>query len=42
MICMRGGLVIQRHNELQHLEEGLLNMVCKELLNQDVEGEQLT
>ena len=31
MICMRGGLVIQRHNELQHLEEGLLNMVCKDV-----------
>ena len=41
MICMRGGFVI-----LQHLEEELLNMVCKDVatepLLQDVEGEQLT
>ena len=41
-----GGFVIQRHNELQHLEEELLNMVCKDVatepLLQDVEGELLT
>ena len=46
MICMRGGFVIQRHNELQDLEAELLNMVCKdvatELLLQDIKGEQLT
>ena len=46
IICMRGGFVIQRHNELQHLVEELLNMVCKDVatepLLQDVEGEQLT
>ena len=46
MICMRGGFVIQRHNKLQHLEEELLNMVCKDVatepLLQDVEGEELT
>ena len=46
IICMRGGFVIQRHNELQHLEEELLNMVCKDVatepLLQDVRGEQLT
>ena len=46
MICMRGGFVIQRHNELRDLEAELLNMVCKEVVTepvlQDVEGEQLT
>ena len=30
MICMRGGFVIQRHNELRDLEAELLNMVCKD------------
>ena len=46
MICMRGGFVIQRHNELRDLEAKLLNMVCKDVatepLLQDIEGEQLT
>ena len=46
MICMRGGFIIQRHNKLQHLEEEILNMVCKDVatepLLQDVEGEELT
>ena len=46
MICMRGGFVIQRHNELRELEAELLNMICKDVatepLLQDVEGEQLT
>ena len=46
MICMRGGFVIQRHNELRDLEAELLNMVCKDVATepvlQDVEGEQLT
>ena len=46
IICMRGGFVIQSHNKLQHLEEELLNMVCKDVatepLLQDVEEEQLT
>ena len=43
MICMRGGFVIHRHNELQHQEEELLNKdVPTEPLLQDVEGEQLT
>ena len=46
MICMRGGFVIQGHNELRDLEEELLNMVCKDVatdqVHQDVEGEQLT
>ena len=32
MICMRGGFVIQRHNELRDLEAELLNMVCKDVV----------
>ena len=28
MICQRGGLVIQRHNEIRDLEAELLDMVC--------------
>ena len=43
---MRGGFVIQRHNELRDLEAELLSMVCKDVVTepvlQDVEGEQLT
>ena len=31
MICMRGGFVIQRHNELRDLEPELLNMVYKDV-----------
>ena len=46
MICMRGGFVIQRHNELRDLEAELLYMVCKDVVTeqvlQDAEGEQLT
>ena len=46
MICLRGGFVIQRHNDLRDLEAELLNMVCKDVatepLLQDIEGEQLT
>ena len=43
MICMSGGFVIHRHNELQHREEELLNKdVPTEPLLQDVEVEQLT
>ena len=42
---MRGGFVIQRHNELQHLEAELLNLLCRDVVTepvlQDVEGEQL-
>ena len=45
MICMRGGFVIQRHNELRDMEAELLNMVCKDVVTepvlQDVE-QQLT
>ena len=28
MICQRGGLVIQRHNEIRDVEAELLDMVC--------------
>ena len=28
MICQRGGLVIQRHNEMRDLQDELLDMVC--------------
>ena len=45
MICMRGGFVIPRHNEVQDLEAELLNVVRKDVATepvlQDVEGEQL-
>ena len=46
MVCMRGGFVIQRHNELRGMKAELLNMVCKDVATepvlQDVEGKQLT
>ena len=45
MICVTGGFVIQRHNELRDLEAEPQNMVCKdeatEQVLKDVEGEQL-
>ena len=28
MICQRGGLIIQRHNEIPSLEAKVLDMVC--------------
>ena len=31
MICQRGGLVIQRHNEIRDLEAELLEMVCPDV-----------
>ena len=31
MICQRGGLVIQRHNEIRDLEREVLNMVCYDI-----------
>ena len=31
MICQRGGLIIQRHNEIRDLEAELLDMVCHEV-----------
>ena len=36
MICMRGGIVIQSHNELRGLEAELLNMVCKDVATEPV------
>ena len=45
MICKRGGLIIQRHNELRDLEAELLSMVCNgdetEPVLQDITGEDL-
>ena len=31
MICRRGGLIIQRHNEIRDLEAELLDMVCHDV-----------
>ena len=31
MICQRGGLTIQRHNEIRDLEAELLDMVCYDI-----------
>ena len=31
MICRRGGLIIQRHNELRDLEAEMLNVVCHDV-----------
>ena len=46
MIFMKGGFIIQRHNDLWDLEAKLLNMVWKGVVTepvlQDVKGEQLT
>jgi len=45
MICKRGGLIIQRHNERRDLEAELLSMVCDgvetEPVLQDITGEDL-
>ena len=45
MICMKGGFVVQRHNELRDLEAELLNLVCKDVetepVLQDITGEVL-
>ena len=45
MICKRGGFIIQRQNELRHLEAGLLRMECNgvetEPVLQDIAGEEL-
>ena len=46
MICMKGGFVVQRHNELRDLEAELLNLVCKDVetepVLQDITGEVLS
>ena len=36
MICMKGGFVVQRHNELRDLEAELLNLVCKDVETEPV------
>ena len=45
MICQRGGLVIQRHNEKRDLQAKLLDMVCYDVqvepALQAITGEEL-
>ena len=45
MICQRGGLVIQRHNEIRDLQAELLDMVCSDVqikpILQPITGEEL-
>ena len=45
MICQRGGLIIQRHNEIRDLEVELLDMVCHDVAVeptlQPLNGEEL-
>ena len=45
MICMRGGYIIQRHNEIRDLEAEILRAVCTDVemepVLQDVTGEVL-
>ena len=45
MICMKGGFVVQRHNELRDLDAELLDLVCKDVetepVLQDITGEVL-
>ena len=45
MICQRGGLVIQRHNEIRDLQAKLLDMVCYDVqvepALQPIKGEEL-
>ena len=45
MICQRGGLVIQRHNEIRDLQAELLDMVCHDVqiepVLQPITGEEL-
>ena len=45
MICMKGGFVVQRHNELRDSGAELLNLVCKDVeaesVLQDITGEVL-
>ena len=45
MICQRGGLVIQRHNEIRDLQVELLDMVCYDVevepALQPITGEKL-
>ena len=45
MICQRGGLVIQRYNEIRDLQAELLDMVCYDVqiepVLQPITGEEL-
>ena len=45
MICRRGGLIIQRHNEIRDLEAEMLRMVCTDVetepVLQEITGEEL-
>ena len=45
MICMRGGYIIQRHNEIRNLEAEILQAVCTDVevepVLQEVTGEVL-
>ena len=36
MICMKGGFVVHRHDELRDLEAELLNLVCKDVETEPV------
>ena len=46
MVCRRGGFIIQRHNELCHLEAEMLSMVCNDVeiepVLQEITGETLS
>ena len=45
IICMRGGYIIQRHNEIRYLEAEILQAVCTDVemepVLQEVTGEVL-
>ena len=45
MVCRRGGLIIQRHNEIRDLEAEMLHMVCTDVETepalQEITGEEL-
>ena len=45
MVCRRGGLIIQRHNEIRDLEAEMLRMVCTDVetepVLQEITGEEL-
>ena len=36
MVCKRGGLIIQRHNEIRNLEAEMLRMVCTDVKTEPV------
>ena len=39
MVCRRGGLIIQRHNEIRDLEAEMLRMVCTDVETESVLGD---